>query len=70
MPDEYPEQTPEVERPEAQGGGETPGTTATTTRTKDYLGRAIRNGATRGIDHLGRDIQTGDRDSLGRALVA
>ena len=68
MPDEYPEPTPEVEPPEAQGG--TPGLQVITTRTKDYLGRALRNIGTAAIDHLGRSTAVGDKDYLGRALVA
>lgn len=67
MADDYTEPEPE---PEPTGGGETPGTTATTTRTKDYLGRALRNIGTAGIDHLGRSIQAGDKDYVGRPLVA
>lgn len=41
-----------------------------TTRTKDYLGRALRNIATAGIDYLGRSVAAGDLDYLGRPLVA
>lgn len=47
---------------------------ATSTRTKDYLGRALANAAPGTtdpvLDYLGREVQTGDRDYLGRALVA
>jgi hypothetical protein len=47
---------------------------ATTTRTKDYMGRALAN-ATPGttdpvLDFLGREILAGNLDYLGRALVA
>jgi hypothetical protein len=44
-----------------------------TTSTKDYLGTPLINatpGTSDAKDHLGRDVQTGNRDYLGRALVA
>lgn len=46
---------------------------ATTTDTKDYLGRALVNaspGTSDATDYLGRAVQAGDVDYLGRALVA
>lgn len=46
---------------------------ATTTTTKDYLGRALTNGTpgtSDATDHLGRAVKTGDLDYLGRPLVA
>lgn len=43
---------------------------ATTSRTKDYLGRLLVTPATNGKDHLGRLILAGDKDYAGRALVA
>lgn len=42
---------------------------ATTTRTKDYLGRLLVSPAVNGKDHLGRLILTGDKDYTGRPLV-
>jgi hypothetical protein len=47
---------------------------ATTARTKDYMGRALVN-ANPGVtnpakDYLGRNVNTGNVDYLGRALVA
>lgn len=45
---------------------------ATTTSTKDYLGRALTNatpGTSDATDYLGRAVQTGDKDYLGRALL-
>jgi len=44
--------------------------TATTTMTKDYMGRALTTPATAGKDFLGRAIQAGDKDYLGRTLLA
>lgn len=45
------------------------GTTATTTKTKDHLGRTLTTPATAGKDHLGRAIQAGDKDYAGQALA-
>jgi hypothetical protein len=42
---------------------------ATTTDTKDFLGRALVTPATVAKDYLGRAIQAGDLDYLGRATV-
>lgn len=45
---------------------------ATTTKLADYLGRALVNetpGTSDATDHLGRDVVTGDKDFVGRALV-
>lgn len=47
---------------------------ATTTRTKDYMGRALING-TPGVtnpakDYMGRNVNTGNVDYIGRGLVA
>lgn len=42
---------------------------ATTTRTKDYAGRALANIATAGVDYLGRAIKAGNVDFMDRALV-
>jgi hypothetical protein len=42
---------------------------ATTTFTKDYLGRLLVTPATSGKDFLGRAIGAGDRDYLNRALI-
>lgn len=47
---------------------------ATTTSTKDFMGRALVNG-TPGVtdpakDYLGRNVKTGNKDYMGRALVA
>lgn len=47
---------------------------ATTTRTKDYMGRALIN-ASPGTtdpakDYLGRNVIASDKDYLGRLLVA
>jgi hypothetical protein len=41
-----------------------------TTRTKDYAGRALSNIAVDARDYLGRATKVGDRDYLGRSLVA
>lgn len=38
---------------------------ATTSKTKDYLGRAIVTNH----DYLGREVKAGDLDFLGRALL-
>ena len=47
---------------------------ATTTRTKDYMGRSLINanpGTTDPAkDYLGRDVLAGNKDDLGRTLVA
>jgi hypothetical protein len=47
---------------------------ATTTRTKDYMGRLLINanpGTTDPAkDYMGRNVNTGNVDYLGRALVA
>lgn len=46
---------------------------ATTTRTKDYIGRLLVNatpGTSQATDFLGRAVTAGDKDYLGRALVA
>lgn len=47
---------------------------ATTTRTKDYCGRALINGnpgTTDPVkDYMGRNVNTGNVDYMGRALVA
>lgn len=45
-----------------------PSTTATTTKTKDHLGRTLTAPATAGKDFLGRAIQAGDKDYAGEAL--
>jgi hypothetical protein len=42
---------------------------ATTTKTKDTLGRALVNIATAAKDYLGRATAAGDVDYLGRPLV-
>jgi hypothetical protein len=45
----------------------------TTTMTKDWLGRLLTNavpGTDDATDFLGRAVRTGDRDYLGRDLVA
>lgn len=45
---------------------------ATTTKTKDYLGRPLTNatpGTSDATDYLGRDVKAGDLDYLGRPLV-
>jgi len=45
---------------------------ATTTKTKDFLGRLLTNptpGTSQATDFLTRQIQAGDRDYLGRTLV-
>lgn len=58
--------TDETSPPEA-------GLLVTTTRTKDYLNRALTNatpGTSNATDHLGRNVVTGNLDFLGRALVA
>lgn len=41
---------------------------ATTTKTKDTVGRLLVDPTGTGKDHLGRAILTGDKDYLGRAL--
>ena len=44
----------------------------TTTRTKDYVGRALTNavpGTSNATDHLGRNVAAGNLDFVGRALV-
>jgi len=46
-----------------------PGTTATTTKTKDHLGRLLVTPGTVGKDFLGRAIQAGDKDYKGEALA-
>lgn len=47
---------------------------ATTTRTKDYMGRLLINaspGSTNPAkDYMGRPVDTGNKDFIGRALVA
>jgi hypothetical protein len=43
---------------------------ATTTRTKDHLGRALATISTAAKDYLGRATAAGDVDYLGRPLVA
>ena len=47
---------------------------ATTTRTKDYMGVALINanpGTTDPAkDYMGRNVDTGNKDYMGRALVA
>jgi hypothetical protein len=48
------------------------GLTVTTTKTKDYLNRALTNtipGTSNATDFLGRNVVTGDKDYLGRGLV-
>lgn len=52
---------------------ETPDLLVTTTRTKDYYGRALVNatpGTSAATDYLARSVVTGNLDYLGRALVA
>lgn len=68
-PDTDPEPEPESE-PEPEPESPEVNPTATTTRTKDYAGRALTNIATNGTDYLGRPILTGNVDFMGRALVA
>lgn len=46
-----------------------PAATATTTKTKDHLGRVLVAPATAGLDYLGRAIQAGDKDYAGQALA-
>jgi len=41
----------------------------TTAKTKDFLGRALVNPATAGVDFLARSVKAGDLDYLNRALV-
>jgi hypothetical protein len=41
-----------------------------TTKTKDYMNRALVNIATAGVDYMGRSVIAGDKDYMGRALVA
>lgn len=69
----YPEPTPPTEpeptEPEPTEPVE-PGAQVITTRTKDYLGRALRDIATAAKDYLGRSTKAGDLDHLGRPLVA
>lgn len=69
-PEPAPEPTPEpeVEAPEAEG--QEPGLQVITTRTKDYLGRALQTIGTNARDSLGRTTKAGDLDYVGRALVA
>jgi hypothetical protein len=47
----------------------TAGELATTTKTKDWLGRPLVNIATAAADHVGRACKAGDLDYLGRPLV-
>lgn len=45
----------------------------TTTYTKDYIGRLLVNatpGTSDATDYLGRDVIAGNKDYMGRALVA
>jgi chitodextrinase len=45
----------------------------TTTRVSDYMGRALVNpipGTSDATDYVGRDVISGDRDYMGRALIA
>jgi hypothetical protein len=70
MPDEYPtEPEPEPEPEPSTGGGE-PGGQVITTRTKDYLARALQTIGTNARDSLGRQTKAGDLDFVGRPLVA
>lgn len=57
---------PQVEQPVA------PTQTATTTKTKDFLGTLLINatpGTSNATDYMGRAVQAGDKDFLGRSLV-
>ena len=68
-----PEPTPEPEPdPDPEPQADTPSLLVTTTRTKDYLARALTNtvpGTSNATDHLGRNVGAGNTDFLGRALV-
>src|SRR5262245_203894 len=61
---------------DAQAAGGEPPTVdpqVTTTMTKDYLGVALVNavpGTSQATDRLGRSVVTGNKDFLGRSLVA
>lgn len=43
---------------------------ATTSKTKDYLGRDLITPGSNGKDFLGTPIQAGDKDYMGRALIS
>jgi hypothetical protein len=74
MPEEYPTAptAPPPEPPPDPTPDNGPGVdpAVITTRTKDYLGRALVNIGTDARDFLGRQTKAGDLDFVGRALVA
>lgn len=60
-PEPEPDEPDDVEAPESF---------VTTTMTKDFVGRALITPAVNAKDFLGRATVTGDKDHLGRSLVA